>query len=336
MALLSRNERSELIRHCKLTIGLQSMMSSVRESAESLDIWNLCFSDFASILIGSLEATNVAFNQRLIDQASESKGADFLNLNATKSWMLRGTLDSALLVLNEGRKRCSDCSDFKIGSPKAFVESLRLAQETTEIMQVWDYYSFARTQVSVTRNEIRVNRPDVHSAVRFGNYRQRMMELDITHRSNAHQSFSLLSDELKENVSAAEFSISLDEFLGSPAGRRILEGLLDITRAQEKDISDALEFLIDLDGEVKLGRLKHVYRDLITVWCYIVRLAVASRIWGELVHSANGEYPNATITKKRVVETFIGLRELPESCIDKGIRHFSSLGGFNNEAQRVG
>jgi hypothetical protein len=324
MAPLSRNERSELIRHCKLTTGLQSMMSSVRERTESLDIWSLCFSDFASILISSLEATNVAFNQRLVDQTIESKGAEFLNLNSTKSWMLRGTLDSALLVLNEGRKRCSDCSDFKIGSPKAFVESLSLAQETAEIMLVWDHYSFARARVSVTGNEIRVNKPDAHSAVRLANYRQRMMELDITHRSSAHQRFSMLSEELKENVSADEFSISLDEFLCSPAGRRILERLLDIMKAQERDISDALEFLIDLDGEVKLGRLKHVYRDLITVWCYIVRIAVASRIWGELVHSATGEYPNATVTKKRLRETFIGLRELPESSIDKGVRHFSS------------
>jgi hypothetical protein len=64
----------------------------------------------------------------------------------------------------------------------------------------------------------------------------------------------------------------------------------------EKDTSDALDVLIDLDEEVKLGRLKHVYRDLVTIWSYLVRLAVASRIWGELVHSIKNEYPETTIT----------------------------------------
>jgi hypothetical protein len=323
-APLGKKEQSKLIRHCKLTVGFQSMMSSVRARTETLDIWSLCFPDFAVILIGTLEATNVAFNQRL-EQAVASREADFLDLNSRKNWILRGTLDSARLVLNEGRRRCSNCSDFKTGSPTAFVKSLELAHQTAEIMLVWDRYSFARSRVSVTGNEMRVNRPDAHTAVRLGNYRQRMMELDITHRSSAHQRFSVLSEELKKSVSAAEFSVPFDEFLDAPAGRRILERLLDITEVQEKDISDALESLIDLDAEARIGRLKHVYRDLVTVWCYIVRIAIASRIWGELVHSATGEYPKTTITLKRLRETFVGLRELPESSIDKGIRHFSSF-----------
>jgi hypothetical protein len=277
------------------------------------------------ILIGSLEATNVAFNQRLVEQAVASREADFLDLNSTKNWMLRGTLDSAQLVLNEGRRRCSKSSDFKTGDPTAFVKSLELARETAEIMLVWGHYSFARARISITGNEMRVNRPDAQVAVRLGNYRQRMMELDVAHRSSAHQRFSMLSEELKKGVAVAEFSIPFDEFLDSPAGRLILERLLDITKVQERDISDALESLIELDAEVKIGRLKHVYRDLVTIWCYIVRIAIASRIWGELVHSATGEYPRTTITLKRLRETFVGLRELPESSIDKGIRHFSSF-----------
>jgi len=324
-ARLSGKERSKVIHHCKLTVGLQSMMSVVRARAESLDIWSLCFSGFAVILIGALEATNVAFNHRLVEQAVASKEADFLDLNSRTNWMFRGTLDSAQLVLNEGRRKCSDRSDFETGNPTAFVESLELAQQTAEIMSVWDQYSFAGLQVSVTGNEMRVNRTNVHRAVRLGNYRQRMMKLDIAHRSSANQRFSMLSEELKKNVSAAGFSIPFDEFLDSPAGRLILERLLDITKVQEKDISDALESLIDLDAEVRIGRLKHVYRDLVTVWCYIVRIAIVSRIWGELVHSATDEYPKTTITLKRLQGTFVGLRELPDSAIDKGIRHFSSF-----------
>jgi hypothetical protein len=324
-APLSGKERSKVIHHCKLTVGLQSMMSSVGACTQSLDIWKLCFSDFSVILIGTLEAVNVAFNQKLVDQAMASRGADFLDLNSTKNWMFRGTLDSAQLVLNEGRRRCSACSDFEIGSPTAFVESLELAQQTAEIMSVWDHYSFGRARVSITGNEMRVNRPDILTSVRRGNYGRRMMELDVAHRSSTHQRFSMLSEKLKRSVSAAELSVPFDEFVDSPAGSRILERLLDITKAEEKEISDALESLIDLDAQVKIGRLKHVYRDLVTIWCYIVRIAVASRIWGELIHSATDEYPKTSIDLKRLRQTFVGLRELPETSIDKGIHHFSSF-----------
>lgn len=237
-----------MIRHCKLTVGLQSMMSSVGARAESLDIWSLRFSDFAVILIGTLEATNVAFNRRLGEQALASGGADFLDLNSTKNWLFRGTLDCAQLVLNEGRRRCSDCSDFETGNPTAFVESLELAQQTAEIMAAWDHYSFGRGGVSVTGNEMRVNRPDALTAVRRRNYEQRMMELDVSHRSSTRQRFGILAEELKKSVSAAEFSVPFDEFVDSPAGRRILERLLDMTKVQEREISDALESLIDLDA----------------------------------------------------------------------------------------
>jgi hypothetical protein len=324
-APLSRKERSSVIHHCELTAGLQSMMSSVRARSESLDIWSLCFSDFAVILVSSLEATNLAFNEELVSQSMASGGADFLDLNWTKNWMFRGTLDSAQLVLNEGRRRCSDSSDFETGSPGAFVESLELAQRTAEIMSVWDHYSFGGAQVSVDGNEMRVNRPDPLTAIRLGNYRQRMMELDVAHRSSAHQRFIMLAEELKKNVSAAEFSVPFGEFVDSPAGRRILERLLDVTRVQEKEISDALESLIDLDAQVKIGRLRHVYRDLVTIWCYIVRIAVVSRIYGELAYSETDEYPKTTINLRGLRETFVGLRELSELSILKGIRHFSSL-----------
>lgn len=327
---LSRKERSKVIHLCKLTVGLQSMMSSVAARTESLDIWGLCFSDFAVILISTLEAANVAFNQKLGEQTMASGGADFLDLNSTKNWIFRGTLDSAQLVLNEGRRRCSDCSDFEIGSPTAFVGSLELAQQTSEIMAVWDGYSFGRAQVSVTGNEMKVNRPDPLTAVRHGNYLQRMMELDVAHRSTTHQRFSMLAEELKKSVSVTELSVPFDEFVDSPSGRRILERLLDITKVQEKEISDALESLIDLDTQVKIGRLKHIYRDLVTIWCYIVRIAVASRIWGELVHSATDEYPKTTINLKRLRETFVGLRELSEPSMDNGIRHFSSFADQRN------
>jgi hypothetical protein len=159
-APLNGKEGNKLIHHCKLTVGLQSMMSSVRARAESLDIWSLCFSDFAVILIGTIDAANVDFNQKVVEQATASGGADFLDLTSTKNWMFRATLDSAQLVLNEGRRRCSDCSDFETGNPTAFVESLEIAQQTAEIMAVWDNYSFGRAQVSVTGNEMRLNRPD--------------------------------------------------------------------------------------------------------------------------------------------------------------------------------
>jgi hypothetical protein len=300
------------------------MMSSVHARAESLDIWSLCFSDFAVILIGTLDAANVAFNQKVVEQATASGGADFLDLTSTKNWMFRATLDSAQLVLNEGRRRCSDCSDFETGNPTAFVESLEIAQQTAEIMAVWDNYSFGRAQVSVTDNEMRLNRPDALTAIRRGNYRQRMMELDVTHRSSTHQRFSMLSEELKEEISPPEFSIPFDEFVDSLIGRRILERLLDLTKQQEQEISAALESLIDLDAHVKIGRVKHVYRDLVTIWCYLIRIAVASRIWGELIHSATEEYPKSTMTLKRLRETFVGLRELSDDAIDKGIHHFSS------------
>jgi hypothetical protein len=134
----------------------------------------------------------------------------------------------------------------------------------------------------------------------------------------------MLSEELKEEISAPEFSIPFDEFVDSLTGRRILERLLDITKKQEKEISAALEGLIDLDAHVKIGRVKHVYRDLVTIWCYLIRIAVASRIWGELIHSATDEYPKSTMTLKRLRETFVGLRELSDAAIDKGIHHFSS------------
>src|SRR5262249_43975882 len=77
-APLNRKHRSKLIRHCRVTIGFQSMMSSVRARTETLEIWGLCFSDFARILISSLEAVNIAFNQRLMDQVVSSGGNDFL------------------------------------------------------------------------------------------------------------------------------------------------------------------------------------------------------------------------------------------------------------------
>src|SRR5580765_3325254 len=49
-AQLNKKDRSKLVRHCRVTIGFQSMMSSVRERTETLKIWSLCFSDFARIL----------------------------------------------------------------------------------------------------------------------------------------------------------------------------------------------------------------------------------------------------------------------------------------------
>lgn len=103
-APLNGKERNKLIHHCKLTVGLQSMMSSVHARAESLDIWSLCFSDFAVILIGTLEAANVAFNQKVVEQATASGGADFLDLNSTKNWMFRATLDSAQLASSQRRQ----------------------------------------------------------------------------------------------------------------------------------------------------------------------------------------------------------------------------------------
>ncbi|MGH9633239.1 MAG: hypothetical protein ACRD72_00250 [Candidatus Angelobacter sp.] len=215
----------------------------------------------------------------------------------------------------------------EMGNPAAFNKSLNLALETSEIMLAWDFYSFGQAQVSVRGNKIKVNRPDALTAMRRGNYRQRMMELDIAHRSKAQQRLSMLAEELKEIIPATELSRTFDEFVASPRGRSILDRLLPTVKMFEKDTSDALDVLIDLDEDVKLGRLKHVYRDLVTIWSYLVRLAVASRIWGELVHSIKNEYPETTITINRLREIFAGLRQIPESSIDKGIRHFSSFIG---------
>lgn len=324
-ALLNKKDRSKLIRHCKLTIGFQSMMSSVRERAETLEIWNLCFSDFTRILVSSLEFVNVGFNQRMVDQIVASEGREFLTSTSTKNWMFRATLDSALLILNEGRKRCSTFSNFEIGSPAAFRQSIDLALQTSEIMLAWDFYSFGQMQVSVRGNEIKVNKLDTLTAIRRGNYRQRMMELDIAHRSNAQQRLSMLAEEIKETIPAGELSSAFNEFVASPRGQLILDRLLPVTKIVEKDISDILEVLVDLNEEVRLGRLRHVYRDLVTIWSYLVRLAAVSRIWGELIHSTTGEYPETAITINRLRETFVGLREMPESSIDRGIRHFSSF-----------
>jgi hypothetical protein len=324
-SLLNKKDRSKLIRHCRVTIGFQSMMSSVRARTETLEIWGLCFADFAKILISSLEFVDIAFNRRLIEQTVTSEGSEFLTSNSTKNWMLRATLDSAQLILNEGRKRCSRVSDFEIGSPGAFNQSLKLALQTAEIMVAWNFYSFGQAQVSVRGNEIKVNRPDTLTAMRRGNYRQRMMELDIAHRSSAQQRLSMLAEELKKTIPAAEFSSTFDAFIGSPTGRRILDRLLPLTQVFEKSISDSLDVLIDLDEEIRLGRMRHVYRDLVTIWTYLVRLAVISRIFGEVVHANTGEYPQTTMTINKLRETFVGLREMSESSIDKGILHFSSF-----------
>jgi hypothetical protein len=321
---LTQKDKRTLVRHCRLTIGFQSMMSAVRHSTDSLDIWKLEFSDFAAILVGSLEATNLAFNDRLVNQAKASGQANFLELNSTRSWLLRGTLDSAQLTLNEGRKRCSEQSDFQVGTPSAFVRSLELASETTEVMLAWDHYSFGRTNMSVSGYDMKVNRPDTQTAIRHGNYRKRMMELDITDRSSAHQHFSMQSEIIKAGISIATLPAEFTDFISSDEGKRVLSDLLDITRRQEQEISIALDKLIELDTEVKLGRFRHVYRDLVTVWCYVVRVAVASKIWGELVHSISGEYPKATLTESVLKQTCHGLRQMAGTTIDKAVLHFSS------------
>jgi hypothetical protein len=300
------------------------MMSSIRAQTEALEIWHLSFADFASILLSSMEATNVAFNQSLIEQTLASGVEQFLLLNSKKSWLMRANLDSAQLVLNEGRKRCSDHSDFKVGNPSAFVQSLELARQTTEVMLAWDHYSFGRVEVSIRKNEIRVNRPDTLTSLRSGNYRERMMQLDITDRSSTHQRFSMLSEKLKADISAEQFSLPFDEFIASPTGRRTLEELRPLTETHEKELSNRLDLLIDLDSQVKLGRLRHVYRDLVTIWCYLTRIAMIARVWGELVLASTGEYPVPILTLNRLREAFVGLRELEESSINKGIRHFSS------------
>ena len=323
-APFSGKERDRLIRHCRVTVGFQSMMSSIRAQTEALEIWHLSFADFASILLSSMEATNVAFNQSLIEQTLASGVEQFLLLNSKKSWLMRANLDSAQLVLNEGRKRCSDHSDFKVGNPSAFVQSLELARQTTEVMLAWDHYSFGRVEVSIRKNEIRVNRPDTLTSLRSGNYRERMMQLDITDRSSTHQRFSMLSEKLKADISAEQFSLPFDEFIASPTGRRTLEELRPLTETHEKELSNRLDLLIDLDSQVKLGRLRHVYRDLVTIWCYLTRIAMIARVWGELVLASTGEYPVPILTLNRLREAFVGLRELEESSINKGIRHFSS------------
>jgi hypothetical protein len=322
---LAAKDKRKFVRHCRLTIGFQTMMSSVRDRTDSLPIWRLEFFDFAAILIGSLEATNIAFNERLLVQAQASKQADFLELNSTRSWLLRGTLDCAQLVLNEGRKRCSKQSDFEVGNPTAFVQSLELAGETTEIMSAWDHYSFGRINLSVSGVEMKINRPDTNTSVRRGNYRQRMMQLDIAERSSSHQHFSRVSATLKTAISTSDLSAEFTQFIRSTAGMSVLDGLRDITSGQENEILGALEKLVDLDTEVKLGRVRHLYRDLVAVWCYIVRVAVASKIWGELIHALSGQYPKATITVSALKETCIGLRQMGDQVLEKAICHFSSF-----------
>jgi hypothetical protein len=324
-APLSSKERSKLIRHCRITTGFQSMMSSLRASTETLQIWKLCFPDFSRILISSMEAANVGFNKRMIDRIVSSRRSDFLTANSTKNWMFRAALDCALLVLNEGRERCAECSDFSIGSPSAFVESLQLAQDTSEVMLAWDFYSFGQIQVSVKEHEIKVNRPEPLAAARRGNYRQRMMELDIAQRNSAQQRLSMLAEDLKSTIPPSVLSYKFDEFIRSPTARGILDSLLSMTNSLERNIADALDALINLDDEVKLGRVRHVYRDLVTVWSYLVRVAVVSRMWGELVHSATDEFPDTTLTLNSLRGTFVGLREMSELATDKAIRHFSSF-----------
>ena len=93
----------------------------------------------------------------------------------------------------------------------------------------------------------------------------------------------------------------------------------------KRDILAALDKLIDVDAEIKLGRVRHVYRDLVRVWCYIVRLAVASRVWGELMHAASGEYPRTSISEEALKSTFKGLGAIQVESIEKAILHFSSF-----------
>ena len=210
-------------------------MSAIRDRTNVLDIWQLNFLDFSLILMGSVEATNLAFHEKMADQAQASEHlVDFLELNSTRSWLLRATLDGAQLVLNEGRKRCARTSDFQVGSPGAFVKSLRLAWETTEVMLAWDHYTFGRINVSVAGSEMKVNRPDTETAIRRGNYRQRMMELDVADRSTAQQQFSVEAESLKAELLTLTLPGDFTAFICSPAGDHVLDRLLDVTRRQER------------------------------------------------------------------------------------------------------
>src|SRR5205823_1725852 len=139
-APLNKKHRSKFIRHCRITIAFQCMMTAVRAQTKSLQIWNLRFPDFAIILIGSLEAINLVLGRRLADHIVSSKDANLLNSISANNSSFRTILDSALLVLNEARKRCSALSDLTTGNPEAFVRALQLAHETCDIMLVWDHY----------------------------------------------------------------------------------------------------------------------------------------------------------------------------------------------------
>lgn len=323
-APIHNKKKNKLIRHCRLTVGFQSLISSVRQDTDALDIWHLAFPDFAAILISTLGAADIEFDQQMAERKQAPNASEYFEVNSNRNWLTRSMLDYSLLVLNEGRKRCSGKSDFTLGNPKAFTRSIQLAMETAEIITTWDHYSFARVDLSVAAEAISVNKPDTLTAIRRRNYRKRMMELDISHRSSVMQQFSLLAETFKQEITTVDLPISFDEFLVSTAGTNILARLLNVTQLQETRIAELLDQIIDLDTEVKIGRLKHVYRDLITVWAYLVRLAFASKIWGELVHTSTGEYPIVTITVGQLRGTFVGLREISPESQDRAIIPFSS------------
>lgn len=324
-APLSRKERIRLVRHCKVTAGLQTMMSALRDRIEPLSIWHLSYEDLAIIMVGSLEASDNAFQEQLGQQSQEASAPSLLNLNATKNWLMRGVLDNALLVLNEARKRCRDVSDFEVGDPKAFVASLQLAQETAEVMAAWDHYSFGRAELSVNGNTIKIHRSTPDRAVRSTNYRQRMMELDLAHRTSTRQQFFVLSEKIKAGLLASEMPETFNEFIASPLGEDILDQLLELTRLEERGILNRLDEYIDLDSELKLAKHKHTYRDLVKVWSYLMRVAVTSQIWGDLIQNTSGEYPSARLSLSTLKRTFNGLGKLSDEATDRALQYFSSF-----------
>jgi hypothetical protein len=278
-APLSGACRSKLIRHCQITIFLQEAATELRYRTSRLKIWRLSYPELCKLIFISLEN----FDRELVKNAGDSfeeasSSEEFYNIIFSRGHVLRTSLDLGIMIINEGRTRCSENGSGEFMKTTALNEALELANDTDRLFQAWNAYSFSEAQVRLDEQIFRIYRPNPSELAITGHYNRRLQVYDLTAKQDYGIKYRDSHAQAVEELSRKSHA-SFGEYLKSDTAANFFEATTGAVNLQKREMRVQIAAFVDISQEVKIGAHKFTYEEVLDTWIGIYRLAELGAVW---------------------------------------------------------